>query len=356
MSSTSRWIGILTAAFVSLSPMKDAGAETLKLDLPDTPAQDMCDLKAHDCYIPLYRDVGIQAHDYSEYLKIADAISARNWDFGYYFEQDQIKEVPDELHTAAVFTYILTGAPPSWMVEKAYAESSFRGDVTANQSGDLEKAVGWYQLKPDAVIEALYFAGQHEHAEIFRRIMPQIDWVDRSLDENDHFVYSIADGKRDEILEMRTHALFSSLLDGVRSAHYLAAMAARLEAREISSIDAYWNHQKGMARAIAFITGKHDPLDKPAYSMYANGAESDEVTGNWNVYFDDQGQARSFVELDSYLEEERKFRNFPIFRDGDFIHRPQDFEVFLGEAAQKRLAEITTARAVEEGSPKQDRS
>lgn len=301
---------------------------------PDISPEELCRHKAHQCYVPISETLGIQAPDFIKFSEITDAHHAKGWSFGFYSELE--KPIPEALHQGTVLAEALLGYPAIYSANKSLVESSFRATA-----GNPRYAYGWQQLQPDATLEGLYRLQTHPLAEEIRKVVPEIDMVTRTKDENDVFYYNATDpAELESLLEtVRTDPIKSTLVAAAYNKHYIDAFEKDFPNTRMTTIHAYCVHFFGPRSAYTFMQALENTPDKVAYHLYDKGVRALEVKSNKNIFIDKETKApRTFADIADFFENAKNFRSISLKRDGEWPSS-EGVILYTGKDAQERMLE-----------------
>lgn len=302
-----------TSSRPSRSAIEQALMEAMKQPSPEPQTQ------PEEHYLSLSPTLGINFKNYTDYETALDMATASllplDPDIGTITP-------PTELKHATTIAQNLIGYSATFMVQKAYMESSL-----GTQMGDPDGFVyGIYQLSNDAVTEGIQQLMKMPANEEIVRLVPEIGLL--------------ANGGLDTATEtelrdfVRTDPLASTLIAGGYNIRYTNAYAD-----ELKPIHSYLVHYLGPGNFKSFMEASEENPDTIAYEALRDGIKSPVLNhaANVAIFFDTDTNGektpRTLQEVKDFLISEKGLGNHIIYTEVT----PEDldnFEILTDDAAK----------------------
>lgn len=171
-----------------------------------------------------------------------------------------------------------TGMDFGYLLGQAKIESSLNPTARAGTSS----ATGLYQF-----VDQSWLAVVHDHGAQYG-----LGWAADAIQQGNNGRYYVADADmRQQILDLRKHPETASVMAAEHASDNKDYLESQL-GRPAESVDLYLAHFLGRGGAAKFLRAHDQMPDANAASLFPAAARS-----NHNIFYDRQGNARSFAEI-----------------------------------------------------------
>lgn len=300
-------------------------------DIEITPAiEDMLAERNNGFYVHLNNGLGLQFSNMGDYLSANDAYNIRDWPNTPY---DKIPtDIPQDIHSAAVMTQMLTGYSALYSTQKMFLESSFRPTV-----GNPDHPYGYMQMTPDAVREGAEQLLKLPTADLILELVPELEMFSS---ENAGSYSTLME--TDVINMLREDPLASTLLSSGYNIRY--SQSSVEQGIEIGAVHGYLLHYLGPGNFPRITQAHAENPDGLAFEALRGGAESRILNSEANqaIFFKEEADGtltpRTLDEMFTFLEEDKNLHEHPIMRTS--IAEMECVEILTGQDANDRAAEV----------------
>ncbi|MEO8723641.1 MAG: lytic transglycosylase domain-containing protein [Sphingobium sp.] len=171
-----------------------------------------------------------------------------------------------------------TGMDFGYLLGQAKIESSLNPTARAGTSS----ATGLYQF-----VDQSWLAVVHDHGAQYG-----LGWAADAIQQGSNGRYHVADPElRQQILDLRNHPETASVMAAEHASDNKDYLESQL-GRPVESVDLYMAHFLGRGGAAKFLRANDQMPGAPAASLFPAAARA-----NHNIFYDRQGNARSFAEI-----------------------------------------------------------
>ena len=182
-----------------------------------------------------------------------------------------------------------TGVDFSYLLGQAKIESSLNPTARAATSS----ATGLYQF-----IDQSWLAVIDKHGSEYG-----LGWASNAIQQSGGRYYVADPQLRQQILDLRKHPETASVMAAEHAADNKAFLESKL-GREAEPVDLYLAHFLGVGGASKFLSVHDRAPDASAASLFPSAARA-----NRSIFYDKQGNARSFAEIrDRFVSKLQKGR------------------------------------------------